>query len=64
MKTTRYFISTTTKLTSGMEYSKDRFNSRYTGLFMDADRHTTSIISYCYDIIFIDLDIDSGRKSS
>ena len=64
VETTGYLVPSTAKLTTRMKDGKYNLDCRYSGLVVDTNRDTSSVISYCNGIIRIDDNLDLCTKSS
>ena len=64
MQTSGYFVSSATKFSTSMQYSKNNFQSRYSGLVVHSNRNTTTIIFNCDGIILLNCNFNAVAITS
>ena len=58
MQASWYLVSACTKLSSGMQYCKHRFKCRLSCLRVNFNRYTSTVIYYCYTVVYVNRHID------
>ena len=64
MQAAGYLVSSTAKLTAGVQDGKDNLHRRNSGFFLNADRNAASIIQYCDGIVLMDGDVNPVTVAS
>ena len=55
VKSSGYFVSSSAEFSSCMKYSKYNFNCRKSRFVINTDRNTSSVITHCNRIIFVNI---------